>query len=395
MSSRSIWLLAFAETLLWSSLYYLFPALLLSWEEQFGWHRAELTMAFTLSLLVSAFCAPLAGRLIDRAASPWLLPGSALGGGLLLMLLPLVNSMPWFYALWILIGLCSSGCLYEACFAFVVRHAGVDARKSITHITLVAGFAGTLCFPAARALAGRFGPDVALWVFAALVILLAVPMMYVGVQSLSRLPAPELHPDPEQRSRVSDVLKRPGFWFLSLAFSLFVTNHAAVLNHLMPILKEWSLPPELGVLAVAMIGPMQVLGRLLWMSFQRSLSVSRVALICFVGINLATLFLLGSRGNPQLLAGFVVIQGSSYGLISIVRPLLAKQLLGGENFGAISGMMAVPFMICMAFAPTLASLLWERQGYVSALWVIWVLSMGGLFCLILSLTLFRGPSRSD
>ncbi len=384
MPTRSIWYLAFGETLLWSSLYYLFPALLLHWEAEQGWHRSELTFVFTLSLLVSAICAPLAGRLIDRGHGHWLLPASALSGGVTLCLLPFADTLPLFTGLWILIGLSGSGCLYEACFAFVVRRSGPRAQRAITHISLVAGFASTLCFPTARGLARTYSADTAIWVFAGSVVFVAVPLLWNGTRGEPAVRVPPHHPDRPHVS-IADTLKRPTFWLLTLAFSLFVTNHVSILNHLLPILNEWGLPSELGVLAVAMIGPMQVLGRLLWMAFDRHLGVGRVALFCFVGINLATLFLLSSRSTSQLLAVFVVLQGSSYGLISIVRPLLVREKLGEEHFGAVNGAMALPYLICSAAAPTLTSLLWQWKGYETALWVLWSLSMTGLMFLGLSL----------
>ena len=63
---RIVWPFAIAETIIWAAIYYSFPALLLTWEQDLGWSKTELTGAFTASLIVTAVCAPLAGRLLDR-----------------------------------------------------------------------------------------------------------------------------------------------------------------------------------------------------------------------------------------------------------------------------------------------------------------------------------------
>jgi hypothetical protein len=47
-------------------MYYSFPALLLAWERDLGWSKAELSGAFTVALVTSAFLAPMVGRIIDR-----------------------------------------------------------------------------------------------------------------------------------------------------------------------------------------------------------------------------------------------------------------------------------------------------------------------------------------
>ena len=45
LKNRAILFLAIAQTLVWAGLYYLFPALLLRWEESFGWSKADLGIA--------------------------------------------------------------------------------------------------------------------------------------------------------------------------------------------------------------------------------------------------------------------------------------------------------------------------------------------------------------
>src|SRR5690606_29360844 len=83
MVQRSaVWQLAVAQTIVWAGLFYSFPALILRWETDFGWAKAELTGAVTLSIALSAVCSPLAGRLIDRGLGPRVLAGGPLAGGL-------------------------------------------------------------------------------------------------------------------------------------------------------------------------------------------------------------------------------------------------------------------------------------------------------------------------
>jgi MFS family permease len=149
---RIVWPLAIAQIFMWAAMYYLFPALLLVWERDLGWSKTELSGAFTLALAVSAVLAPGVGRIIDRGFGSRIFTGSAILGSLLLVLLSMVTQLWQFYAVWIVIGMAMSGGLYEACFAILTKVMGTQAKRAITMVTLIAGFAGTLAFPGTHAL---------------------------------------------------------------------------------------------------------------------------------------------------------------------------------------------------------------------------------------------------
>ncbi|MEO1612047.1 MAG: MFS transporter, partial [Pseudomonadota bacterium] len=159
-------LIAIAETLVWAALFYTFPILLLRWEGDFGWRREEIALAFTLALAISALASPLAGRLIDRGLSRFMFPAAALFGAVMLAMLSMAETKAAFFASWALIGVATSACLYEPCFAFLTRAKGAGARSAITTVTLVAGFASTLCFPLADWIADGWGWRTAALVFA-------------------------------------------------------------------------------------------------------------------------------------------------------------------------------------------------------------------------------------
>ena len=58
-------LLSFGQTLVWACIYYIFPALILRWENSNDWSILEICFAITLALLTSAFFSPISGKIID------------------------------------------------------------------------------------------------------------------------------------------------------------------------------------------------------------------------------------------------------------------------------------------------------------------------------------------
>ena len=131
LPERAILYLAIAQTLIWACVPYSFPALLLWWEQDLGWSRSQLTGAFTVSLLVSAIFAPVAGKLIDHSHGARMMGVTTVIAGLLIGLVSFVSQVWQFYALWVLIGIAISGCLYEPCFAILTKAREQSAKKNL------------------------------------------------------------------------------------------------------------------------------------------------------------------------------------------------------------------------------------------------------------------------
>ena len=384
---RIVWSLAVGETIVWAAFYYLFPALLLEWERDLGWSKTELAGAFTLSLVVFAALAPVAGRLIDRGYEREVFSVSTLLGALALMALSQVTSLWHFYSVWLLLGVAMAGCLYEACFAVLTRLMGERARQAITRVTLVAGLAGTVAFPGANVLTDMLGWRGAVVVFGVSVIVIALPLIWFGC-TLARQQGEALAPPPShQSSDTLRILRNPIFWLLAMSFSMITLNHSTLVTHLLPLLDERDIRPGTAVLAASMIGPMQVTGRLLMMAVEKHVSIMAICFGCFAGTMIATLALLGSASVPMLVAVFVIFQGASYGVTSITRPVVTAELLGRQNFGLVSGLMAVPFIGATAAAPTLGALIWLAGGYDSVIRCVLGVTALGCVALIAALRL--------
>ncbi len=358
----AILLLAIGQTLAWASIYYVFPALLLRWEQDLGWSKADLTAAITMAVLVSAIASPATGRIIDRGYGAALMAGSAAVGGLGLFVLSFVTQQWQFYAVWLAIGVAMAGCLYEPCFAIVTRARGIDAKRGIVLITLVAGFASTISYPAVFSLSELMGWRGTVQALAVLTVLAVVPILWFGGRLLEAGRQTDL-PITATQGPVRGFLKEPAFWFLGLGFACLAVTHGAALHHLLPILDERGLSPEMAVLAASFIGPMQVAGRIAMMASERFLSNHALAATAFTVMGGSMVLLLFSGTSPGFLAGFVICFGSSYGTVSILRPLLAREILGGADFGAKSGALALPYLAASASSPFLGSLIWEFGGY--------------------------------
>ncbi len=385
INSRGLWALAIGETLVWAGLFYIFAALLLSWEQSLGWPKTDLTIAFTLAVLTAAVASPIAGRIIDAGHGRWLLGLGAFGGALGLVALSLIETRAAFIGVWMLIGLSFSACLYEPCFAFVTRVAGGQARRVITRITLAAGLASPIAFPSGAFLADILGWRGAVQVFAAVVGLVAAPLLFYGATLLDSAPRTArtaTHKSSDRRA-LKAALKKPAFWLIALVFPLLAMEHGMLIAHIIPLLVERGFSVATAVLTASIFGPMQVLGRILLMLSERRIKPNAIILLPFIGATLAALFLLGAGLNTPLVFLFAALQGASLGLISILKPVIIANKLGSAAYGAISGWLAVPYLIGGAVGPFMGALLWQAGGYSLALWVAVIMAALGFVLTIM------------
>ena len=386
-----VWSLAIAETITWAGIFYLFPAMLMHWETYFGWSRVELTFGFTGALIISAGTGIFAGRLIDRGHGRTLMTVSAFTGGLLIAMLPLLQHLWQFYLIWLLIGFTMAGCLYEPCFAFLTHVYYPKSKRPIIIVTLVAGFAGTLCFPLSSVITNYIHWQAAVWVFSVLVCGFAVPLFWYGA---STTPA-QKHSSPTTRPAplttiVTPLLRSPTFWCLVVAFACFSLNHSMIISHILPLLDSQGVSANYAVIAAASIGVAQVLGRLVLITVERRLSMLLICMCSFIGLSLASVNLAFAGTATIILCLFVCLQGGSAGIGSIAKPTVTADLLGSTNFGAISAMVSIAHMLGFAFGPALSGLIWSVTDYDTVIKATGTLALIGVFSLFIA----QKPSRN-
>lgn len=158
-------------------------------------------------------------------------------------------------------------------------------------------------------------------------------------------------------------MQRPVFWLLALAAITISLNHATILTHLLPLLADRGLEGSTAILAAAMIGPMQITGRLAMMAAGDRSSSMAVSIASFVAMALASLALFGTAMQFELVLVSVLLQGAGYGVTSITRPVIIGECFGHRNYGAIAGAWAFPLTTAAALAPSLGAMVWSVGGY--------------------------------
>jgi len=378
--------LAVGQTLAWAGLFYIFPALLVRWEGAFDWNRENLTFAFSGALMVAAIAGVLAGRIIDRGKSRLLLSGSAVLGAALLASLPQVTTPTQFCLVWLGLGMAMAGCLYEPCFAYLTRRYQEQAKQPIVMITLVAGFAGTICFPIANAISDAIHWQASVWLFAATTGFVAAPLLWLG--SSERIPDTTIASPSAQKPAfatiLSPVLRKPRFWALAILFGSVSINHGMIVSHILPLIESRGVSSHHAIIAASFIGVAQIVGRLAVLPLERRTSLAMICGMALVGLSAASGSLALAGYSIFFLATFVLLQGASVGIESITKPLITAQMLGRENFGTVSAFVSILFVWGFALAPALGGIIWASYGYDALFKVTITLGLVALISLLIA-----------
>lgn len=379
--------LSVGQILSWATLYYGFSSFVLPMMRGQGWDKPTVMGAFTLGLAAWGGASYAVGAAIDRGRGRAVLTWGAALSCLGCLAWSQATTPAGLYGAWALLGVTMAMTLYEPVFMVVTLRYPDRYRQGITAITLVAGFASTLSFPACAALIEALGWRQALVALAVVQAVVVVPLHAWALQgpAVQRQAAEDAGvPDATLRQ----ALRLSSFWLLTLCFTLYAFASAALWAHLMPAFeaKGWSAAQALAV--VVWIGPSQVLARVALATLGRRLPLRQVGVAVLLGMPLAlAIFALATEG--WLLAVFAVLFGMANGLVTLVRGGLVPEYFGRAQIGRISGTMSALGLLARAVAPVLTAwLLLVMPGYPQVLGVLAAVAAAATVAFVLA-----GPPR--
>jgi MFS family permease len=363
------------QTLAWASSVYL-PALVADpIARDLGISANWIFGAYSGALVIAGLLGPRIGRQIDRIGGRPVLSFSnlMLAGGL--ALLAFSQSIPLLLAAWVLLGVGMGYGLYDAAFGALGRIYGEAARGAITGITLMAGFASTIGWPlTAYGLAHIGWRDTCLaWAVAHIVIGLPLNLLM-----LPRVPdaAATAKDEAKQHIPIDRTMV-----LLALAFALVWIVTGAMAAQFPRILEAAGASHLEAVAAGALIGPAQVLARIVEISFFSRYHPIVSARLAFVMHPIGAL-IMALAGGGAAASVFAIFHGAGNGVITIARGTLPLAIFGPKNFGYRLGLLGAPARMAQAPAPLIFGLLIDWMGS-RVLIVSSALSLAALVALLL------------
>jgi hypothetical protein len=371
------------QTLAWASSYYL-PAILADpIARDLGVSSNWIFGAFSGSLVISAMLGPRIGRQIDLVGGRQVLSLSNLTLAAGLTLLGATYSIPVLVIAWLLLGVGMGLGLYDAAFGALGRIYGDSARRAITGITLIAGFASTVGWPLTAFGLESIGWRNTCFAWALAHILIGLPINFFMLPAVTGAKAAAAAAIKPHTAMDRTMI------LLAFAFAAAWSVTGAMAAHLPRILEATGATTLQAVSAGALIGPAQVAARMVeasLLSRYHPLLSTRIACLTHpIGAAI-----IGLLGGAVASSAFAIFHGAGNGILTIARGTLPLAIFGPQNYGYRLGIIGAPARMAQAAAPLAFGLLIDTMGS-RILIVSSALSLSAL--LALSLLGKRSPAQ--
>nr|WP_314258386.1 arsenite efflux MFS transporter ArsK [uncultured Devosia sp.] len=373
-NAGAIWALGATQIVGYGTLYYSFSILAPSIAAEFDFGVEWIYGFMSMALLAGGIISPYAGGLADKHGAAKVLSLGSIGAAVALTICGLANNAYLFLGGVILIELASAFVLYATAFALLAQATGTQAQRSITYLTLIAGFASTIFWPLTTWLLQGLNWHQIYFVFAGLNLLVCLPL-HLWLTRFARIAAarPTTPAEIEPAATAgSDFI----FLLVVIGFSLAGFVSAAILFHVVPMLGMLGLGAS-GVLVATLFGPAQVASRLINMVLGKELPAPLLAVISATMMPVALVVLAVSAPSVPGAMAFAIVFGLGTGLFSIVSGTLPLALFGKAGFGKRLGWISLGRLCLSAIAPFTFAVALGALGPKPSLWL---LAIAGAVC---------------
>ena len=337
----------------WGSTYYLLAILANPIVSDTAWSIKSVTGALSIGLFIASLASPLIGRKIQNGCSRSIL---AIGCFLICIGLCILGTSQniWiFWFGWAVLGFGMAAGLYDPAFATLGRLYGKDARRAIVLLTLIGGFASTVCWPLSALMLEAWGWRGTVFGYAAIHAFICFPIVIFLIPVPSDDTIKNNHKIAlTETSFTEDETK--SFWIFAsilVIHGLIIVNMSALI---FTYLQAQGLALAAAITIGALVGPAQVAARLIELANKER---HHPIWTLFISVTLVTagLGLLALDNGFPALAIFLF--GIGNGFFSIVRGSLPLALYRAGRYPSVIGALARPWLMAQSCAPILGILL--------------------------------------
>ncbi len=365
---------------------------------EFGWTRAIISGAFSLSILLQGLIGIAMGGLNDRFGPRLVLTvcGVLLGLGYLLMSqISAVWQLYLFYG--VIIGIAMSG-VWIPLLSTVARWFS-RRRSMMSGIVLTSAGIGGLISPlVANYLISTYDwrtSYIILGSFASVVVVLAAQLLKRDPSQIGQMPYGDNEEGKQEMKLETEGFSLKGAVYTRQLYALFAVSFCfgfsqlIIMVHIIPHATELGFSASSAAKILATIGGLSIVGRLIMGSAADKIGNRLAYAVGFILMSSA-LFWLMPATKIWMLYLFAAVFGFAYASIEASESPLVARIFGLRSHGLIFGIIGFGFTIGGTIGPLLAGYIFDvTGGYKMAFLVSAIVGIGGLM-----LTAFLIPITS-
>lgn len=355
---------------------------------EFGWSRAMISGASSVTMLFVGLMGIYSGRLNDRLGPRVIMAvsGLFLGGGYILMSL---LQAPWQLYLFLGAIVGTGMASHDIVTLSTVARWFVRRRGMMTGIVKVGTGAGQLMVPLiVAALIASYGwrdSYVIIGVAALILFVLLAQLFRRDPQQMGLLPygvdrttTSAASDSTEPGLSLREVTRTRQFWIICLAYFSTIYCLITIIIHIVPHVTDIGFSEVSAAGVLSTIGDVSMAGRFVMGTASDRIGSKRVWIICFIML-MASFIWLQFASELWMFYLFAVVYGFAHGGCFIVVSPMAASLFGTRAHGVIFGIIYSAGSLGGAAGPVIAGHTFDiMQSYQVVFWLLLIVSAIGL-----------------
>ena len=350
-----------------------FGAYVAQLEREFGWSKAVLAGAYSLTRVESGFLGPLQGYLCDRYGPRVVLVTGTVLFALGFIVLSRVETVPAFYLAFVLIALGSSLGGFASLMVAIVNWFERHCSKAVA-VSQIGYAIGGLCVPLVVLSLELFGWRATAAFSGGVILLLGLPLCLVIRHRPSTYGQVKdgVYRRPQEPARgsgaveldmtASQAIRTPAFWLISTAHSMSLLTVSSVAVHLYPHLTSGlGYTPLAAGFTISMMTGCQLVGQIMGGVLGDRIQKRVICAICLVAHS-AGMLSVAYASNFGFVLAFALLHGCAWGIRGPLMIAMRADYFGARSFGLIMGFSGLIVMLGMSIGPLLSGFLADITG---------------------------------
>ncbi|AWM11177.1 MFS transporter [Bradyrhizobium symbiodeficiens] len=288
-----------------------------------------------------------------------------------------------YFAGWVILGMGGSATLSTGAYILLNEIAGRQAKSAIGAVMLVTGLSSSVFWPTTSFLSGHFGWRVTCLVYAAMLILICLPLFAFGTPRQRVVKEGAGVASKLSKPSKAAAIPRSTFNLVVSAITLNAFVQFGLGAILIELLRAEGLAPAQAIAFGSMLGVIQVSARGLDFLGGGRWDGITTGLVAGTALPVAMMLLILSEGAIWAVAVFILLYGAGSGAMAVARATIPLVFYDQTEFAKASSMIALPLNLASALSPPLLAGLLTQFGGRGALGLTFVFSCAAVLILVL------------